>query len=291
MTDYLVATTLLVIIIWYSKQINIKSSTLIADEIKSKMLQNEAMMNMLNKTQQSSVKLFQSSSELSHLASIISQNANEQSATSEEIASSMEEMLNTIVSTTENAEYTKKITTQTANETELSRGILERTIKAVNKISGKISIISEISGKTDLLSINAAIEASRAGDSGRGFAVVAQEIRKLADKTKLASAEIESLAHDGQEISKNAGEKLAKLLPEIIKSAQLVENIVHMSREQQAGVENINQSIQQLSQITVNNADASEKMANAAKDLAQQAELLKNLTAYMQADNTLTGGS
>jgi methyl-accepting chemotaxis protein len=249
------------------------------------------MMNMLNKTQQSSVKLFQSSSELSHLASIISQNANEQSATSEEIASSMEEMLNTIVSTTENAEYTKKITTQTANETELSRGILERTIKAVNKISGKISIISEISGKTDLLSINAAIEASRAGDSGRGFAVVAQEIRKLADKTKLASAEIESLAHDGQEISKNAGEKLAKLLPEIIKSAQLVENIVHMSREQQAGVENINQSIQQLSQITVNNADASEKMANAAKDLAQQAELLKNLTAYMQADNTLTGGS
>ncbi len=215
----------------------------------------------------------------------ISERASEQASTTEEIASSMEQMVATINSNTEQAEYTKKVSSKSAKETENSNKILQQTIKSVSEISEKITIISEIANKTDILSINAAIEAARAGESGKGFAVVANEIRKLADKTKNASEEIDKLSKTGQNISKTAGEKLTKLIPEILNSAELVNNIVKASKEQESSVKSINTSIQQLTEITNRNSASAEEMSSSAEELSAQAEQLKDLISIFKIDD------
>jgi len=132
------------------------------------------------------------------------------------------------------------------------------------------------------LSINAAIEAARAGEAGKGFAVVSNEIRKLADKTKTASDKITKLSKNGQDISRIAGKALEKVIPEIIKSAELVNNIVSASREQQSGVEMINTSIQQLTETTNENSASAEEMSASAEELSAQAEQLKELISIFK---------
>lgn len=221
-------------------------------------------------------------SQLNSAAQNISERASEQASTTEEIASSMEEMVATIISNTEKAEYTGKISSESAQETEKSSKILEKTIDSVSEISDKISIISEFADKTDILSINAAIEAARAGENGKGFAVIAGEIRKLADKIANTSNEIEQLSNEGKEISKTAGESLSELIPSILNSAKLVNNIVIASREQKSNVENINSSVQQLSDITNENLASAEEMSSSSEELTAQAEQLKELISVFE---------
>ena len=165
-----------------------------------------------------------------------------------------------------------------------SNEIFQQTIKSVSEISEKIAIITDIAKRTDILSINAAIEGARTGEVGKGFAVVAQEIKNLANKTKIASDEINSLSQTGQEISKKAEETLAQTIPEIIKSAELVNSIVSASHEQQDEVEAINTSIQQLSTITNENSASSEEMAASAEELSSQAAELKKLISVFKVD-------
>ncbi len=227
------------------------------------------------------------SNQLSSASQDISSRANEQAATTEEVATSMEQMLAMINSNSQNAEQTGKSSTKSANEMKQSNEIFVQTIKSVSEISEKITIISEIADKTDILSINAAIEAARAGESGKGFSVVANEIRKLADKTKIASDEITKLSQTGQDISRIAGEKLEIIIPEIIKSAELVNNIVSAGKEQQSGVENINISVQQLTEITNENSASAEEMSASAEELSAQAEQLKSMIA--SSVNDITG--
>ncbi len=217
------------------------------------------------------------SNQLNFASMEISERANEQASTTEEVASSMEQMLVTINSNTENAEITGISSTKSADGMKESNEVLLKTIKSVSEISEKITIITEIADKTDILSINAAIEAARVGDAGRGFAVVAQEIRKLADKTKIASDTIVNLSKEGRDISKIAGEKLLKTIPDIINSAKLVNNIVTASREQQNGVEAINNSILQLTEITNQNSASAEEMSASSEELSAQAKQLKSL--------------
>ncbi len=225
------------------------------------------------------------SNQLSVASEKISERANEQAATTEEVATSMEEILAMINSNSQNAEITGESSTKSANEMKQSNEIFVKTIKSVSQISEKITIISEIADKTDILSINAAIEAARAGDAGKGFSVVANEIRKLADKTKIASDEITKLSKNGQDISRIAGEKLKTAIPEIIKSAELVNNIVSAGKEQQSGVENINISVQQLTEITNENSASAEEMSASAEELSAQAEQLKELISVFKIGN------
>ncbi len=166
---------------------------------------------------------------------------------------------------------------------------LVETVAAMKEIAGKISIIEEIARQTNLLALNAAIEAARAGEHGKGFAVVASEVRKLAERSQKAAAEISELSSSSVEVAEKAGDLLGKMVPDIQKTAELVQEISAASREQDTGAEQINKAIQQLDQVIQQNAGASEEMASTAEELSSQAEQLQSTIAFFKVDERGSG--
>jgi len=235
--------------------------------------------------QLSSQEVSGASEQLSSMSQQMSQGANEQASTAEEISASMEEMFVMIKSNTEKAKDTGKISEKSANEISDNTKIFEQTMDSVSDISEKIGIISEIAFQTNLLSLNASVEAARAGEAGKGFAVVAQEVKKLAEKSSMASEEIEKLSKSSKEISQVAGKKLEVLMPDIIASAELVRDIVESSKEQQIGVENINNSVQQLMDVTNQNSASAEELSTSAEELSVQVAQLKSIASIFKTRN------
>ncbi len=248
-------------------------------EIKTKEIetQNKVLMKMVSGIKKSSEYIYNTSRQLTSTSQEVSSNASSQAASMDNISNSMIEMLSIINLNTKYAETTKEITENSVDTISKSKEILENTVKSVFEISEKTLIITEIAGKTDILSINAAIEAARSGEAGKGFAVVAHEIRKLADKTKSASDEISELSRNGQKISDIASHSLKKLIPEIVESAKLVSDMVSANYKHQSGIKEINILIQDLSETTNRNSASAEEMSASAEELLEQSELLRKL--------------
>lgn len=243
---------------------------------------NHNIEEIITDIQKTASAIARESNEVSSSSQEISRRASEQAATTEEIASAMEEMLATISSNADNAANTGKITSKSVKEMKQSSELFHHTIDSVANISERATVITDIAMQTNILSLNASIEAARAGLSGRGFAVVAQEIGKLADRSKIASLDINRLSTDGHQISSQANDRFEILINETIKGAEMVENIVAASREQEEGVKAINHAIQLLTEITNENSAASEEMSASAEDLADQAESLKKLVSIFK---------
>jgi methyl-accepting chemotaxis protein len=155
----------------------------------------------------------------------------------------------------------------------------------MKEVAEKINIIEEIARKTDLLALNAAVEAARAGEHGKGFAVVASEVRKLAERSQTAAAEISRLTSDGVKTADGAGQLLAKPVPDIQRTAELVREIAAASVEQSTGATQVSKAIQQLDQVIQQNAAASEEMASTAEELSSQAEVLQSAMAFFRVDD------
>ena len=226
------------------------------------------------------------SQQLSATAQQMSQGATEQAASAEEISSSMEEMASSIRQNTDNAMQTEKISIKSAVDAKEGGKAVVETVAAMKEIATKIGIIEEIARQTNLLALNAAIEAARAGEHGKGFAVVASEVRKLAERSQSAAGEISSLSSRSVAIAEQAGEMLTKMVPDIQKTAELVQEITASSKEQDTGAEQINKAIQQLDQVIQQNASASEEMASTSEELASQADLLKDSISFFRIDNS-----
>ena len=230
------------------------------------------------------------SQELSASSEQLSQGATEQASSAEEASASMEQMAANIKQNADNAAQTEKIARQSSKNAEASGEAVSRAVSAMRTIAEKISIVQEIARQTDLLALNAAVEAARAGEHGKGFAVVASEVRKLAERSQAAAAEISALSGETVQVATEAGEMLNKLVPDIHKTAELVSEISAACREQDIGASQINEAIQQLDKVTQQNAGASEEMSSTSEELAAQAEELQTSISFFRVDSAGSKG-
>ncbi|MDP4210907.1 MAG: methyl-accepting chemotaxis protein [Bacteroidota bacterium] len=214
----------------------------------------------------------------------LSEGATEQASSTEEVSSSMEEMAANIQQNTENAQQTEKIAVHASDGIKKLKEASEESVNAIKIIANKIMIVNDIAFQTNILALNAAVEAARAGEHGKGFAVVAAEVRKLAENSKIAADEIHVLARNSVEATDGAAQILTEIAPEIERTAKLVQEIANASMEQNASIDLINNSIQQLNNVTQQNAAAAEEISNNAKALRDFSEELRGVTSFFKID-------
>ncbi|WP_246050517.1 methyl-accepting chemotaxis protein [Leptospira langatensis] len=239
---------------------------------------NEIMGDIVMK----SGSLVGSAAEVSSTANSLSQGASQQAASVEETTSSLEEMTASIDQNASNSKQTEQIASQSSRDAEDGGKSVTETVSAMKQIAEKISIIEDIAYQTNLLALNAAIEAARAGEHGRGFAVVASEVRKLAERSQKSANEISSLAVSSVAIAEKAGKLIGDIVPNIRKTADLVQEITASSEEQASSVVEINKAMGQLDQVSQQNASASEELAAIAEEMNSQAESLRESVMFFR---------
>ncbi|MFP4556543.1 MAG: methyl-accepting chemotaxis protein [Bacteroidales bacterium] len=249
----------------------------------------EKIKDIVIKVSDGSDNMSSASEQLSSTSQEMSQSSNEQAASVEEVSSSMEQMAANIQQNSDNATQTEKIAFSAENGMQKVERTASESLISVKEIADKITIISDIAFQTNLLALNAAVEAARAGEHGRGFAVVATEVRKLAERSKVAAEEINILSKKTVSTTEDATNLVKNLLPEINRTAKLVQEISAASAEQTSGTDQINTAIQQLNQATQQNAASSEEVATSAEELSAQADQLREVINYFKVDREYNG--
>ena len=230
----------------------------------------------------SSSNISNAANSMSGASQSLSRSTTDQAASLEEISSSMEEMVSSIEENATNAKQAEKIAKNVVTEVERVSQASLKSIKAIKDITQKIAIINDIAFQTNLLALNAAVEAARAGSYGKGFSVVANEVKKLADRSKIAADDIKVISSTSVEITEESSKLLAELIPDINKTAKLIQEIAVASQEQNVGSQQINDSIQQLNDVTQQNAATSEEMATSAEELSSQALNMEEMMSFFK---------
>jgi methyl-accepting chemotaxis protein len=262
----------------------VTSSDELGEMLKAMSRMQDKLREILLRVCTASANVASGSQKLSATADLLSEGSSEQAASAEQTTASMQEMAASVQQNSENAQQTDKIASISSGEAQASGKSVAETVNSMKEIAEKIGIIEEISRKTDLLALNAAVEAARAGEHGRGFAVVASEVRKLAERSQSAAAEITRLTGDGVKTAENTGQMLSQLVPSIRKTAELVREIAAASREQSVGAEQVNKAIQQLDQVIQQNASSSEQMALTADELAREGAELQKAVGFFKLE-------
>ena len=246
----------------------------------------KAIGEIVTQVQQSSDNIADASQQMSSNSQSVSQGASEQASAAEQVSSSMEEMASNIQQNTDNAQQTEKIAAKAAEDILEGSKNVNMTVIVMKKIAEKVSIIGDIAFQTNILALNAAVEAARAGEHGKGFAVVAAEVRKLAERSHIAAGEINELTKSSVDVADKAGKQLEAIVPNIQKTAKLVQEITAASIEQNSGANQINNAINQLNKVTQQNAASAEEMATSSEELSSQADSLKDLIGFFKVNNS-----
>jgi methyl-accepting chemotaxis protein len=244
----------------------------------------KAIGDIVTQVQTSGDNIADASQQMSSNSQQVSQGASEQASAAEQVSSSMEQMASNIQQNTDNAQQTEKIASKAAEQILEGSKNVNMTVMVMKKIAEKVSIIGDIAFQTNILALNAAVEAARAGEHGKGFAVVAAEVRKLAERSHVAAGEINELTKSSVEVADKAGKQLEQIVPDIQKTAKLVQEITAASIEQNSGANQINNAINQLNKVTQQNAAAAEEMATSSEELSGQADSLKDLIGFFKVN-------
>ncbi len=269
-----------------TRSIAVKSGDEIGEMIR---LNNEmigALGNIVETVIRSSNAIASASEEMSSSSQGMSQGSNEQASNVEEIASSLEEIGATVTQNTGNAKRTSEVAKRAAINAGNGGKAVKETVNAMNDIAEKINLIDDVAYQTNLLALNAAIEAARAGEHGKGFAVVAGEVRKLAERSQVASQEIGELAKNSVALANSAGELLDEIVPNIQETSDLVEEIALASEQQAAGIDQINRGMDQLNQVTQQNASSSEELAATSEMLSSNAVQLQEIMEFFTVSSS-----
>ena len=245
-------------------------------------LMQQKLTEVVRQIQGNANEISSAASQVNDTASSLSSGASEQAASVEETSASVEQMGASISQNSENAQSTDSIAGQSATAASEGGDAVSGTVEAMMQIAEKISIIEDIAYQTNMLALNAAIEAARAGDHGKGFAVVAAEVRKLAERSQVAASEISGLSGDSVKVAETAGNLLEKMVPDIARTAELVQEISAACEEQSAGVGQISTAMQQLDKVTQQNAAGSEQLAATAEEMQAQSENLQTVVGFFR---------
>ncbi len=268
-----------------TQQISVTNNDEIGEMINQFLIMTDRLKDAIGVIFATSDSIGTSSSKIKESSKQTSLGATEQAASAEEVAASMEEMSANIQQNTENAQQTEKIAIQASEDIQEGNSAVAQTVDSMKTIAGKISVIEEIARQTNLLALNAAVEAARAGEHGKGFAVVAAEVRKLAERSQEAANEINDLTSSSLKISEKAGNLLEAIVPNIDKTARLVQEITAASKEQNSGAEQVNNALQELNNVVQRNAAASEEIAHNADDLSNKGNQLKEAISFFKIDD------
>ena len=251
----------------------------------------EQLKEVVGEVQSGAEHVAAGSEELSASAQALSQGSTEQAAAVEESSAAVEEMTSSISQNADNARQTESIAVKSAHDAKESGEAVASAVEAMKQIANRISIIEEIARQTDLLALNAAVEAARAGEHGKGFAVVAAEVRKLAERSQVAASQITELSRNTTGMAERAGGLLNMLVPNIQKTADLVQEISAACQEQSSGAGQVSKALQQLDQVIQSNAAAAEELASTSEQLSGQAEQLQSVVGFFRLEQPrLAGG-
>jgi Methyl-accepting chemotaxis protein len=224
------------------------------------------------------------SKELTVSSDSLSHDLAEQAGSLVQVSDSVEAMAASISTNTSNADETERIANSTAQDALTGGEAVSETVEAMQEIADKISIIEEIARQTNLLALNAAIEAARAGEHGKGFAVVAAEVRKLAERSGQAAAEIGVMSTNSMAVAEKAGHVIQSIVPNIRKTADLVQEIASSSAEQDSGARRIKDAVADMTRLMQQSTSHSENVAAAAHQLDQLSHALEKAVAFFTLD-------